>query len=84
MDVKKMIEDLIKKAKEDPKFLEELDKNPVKVIEKTFGVDLPDEKINAVVDGVKSKLKLDDAISGLSGLGDIGEKISDLLGGDKK
>lgn len=73
MDIKKTIEDLVKKVKDDPSFASEFEKDPIKTVEKTVGVDLPDEQLNAVVDGIKAKVKLDD-------LGGIGDKISGLLG----
>lgn len=40
--------------------------DPVKALEKVFGVDLPDEMINPIIDGVKAQLtaeKLGDAAS---------------------
>ena len=42
------------------------EKDPVKAIEKVLGVDLPDDKIEAVVEGVKAKIKVD-AVSDIAG-----------------
>ena len=70
MDIKKTIEDLVKKVNTDASFASEFEKNPVKAIEKATGLDLPDEQLNAVIDGVKAKIKLDD----------IGDVIGGLLG----
>jgi len=41
------------------------------VIEEYVGIDLPDDKVNQLVEGIKAKIKLDkigDALGGLSGL----------------
>lgn len=35
--------------------------NPIRTIETEFGVNLPDEQINAIVSGVKAKLTADKA-----------------------
>jgi hypothetical protein len=39
----------------------------VKTVEKLIGVDLPDDMIEKVVDGVKAKLAGGDALSGVAG-----------------
>lgn len=71
MDIKEKIEELVKKLTSDKKLLEKFEKNPVKVVEELIGVDLPDEMINKIIDGVKAKISLDkvgDALGALSGL----------------
>ena len=71
MDIKEKIEELVKKLTSDKKLLEKFEKNPVKVVEELIGVDLPDDMINKIIDGVKSKISLDkvgDALGALSGL----------------
>ena len=43
----------------------------MKVVEELIGVDLPDDMINKIIDGVKAKISLDkvgDALGALSGL----------------
>ena len=42
VDVKAMIDKVVDKAKSDPKFMEELKKDPEKAIESVIGVDIPD------------------------------------------
>jgi len=44
-DKKEKIEIIIKKAKEDETFKENLKKEPTKTVEELFGVDLPDEEL---------------------------------------
>lgn len=74
MDIKEKIEELVEKVKGDKDFGEQFKKNPVKAVESVLGIDLPDEQVSKIIDGVKSKLKLDD----------IGDKIGDLFDKFKK
>lgn len=71
MDIKEKIEELVEKIKSDDDLLAKFKSEPVKVIEELVGIDLPDEKIEALVDGIKAKISLDkigDALGGLKGL----------------
>lgn len=70
MDIKTKIEELAKKVKGDKNFAESFKKDPVKAVESVIGIDLPDDKINAVVDGIKAKISADDIKEKLSGLMD--------------
>ena len=67
-DIKKIIEDVIAKIKSDKDIGEKFQKNPTKTVEGLIGVDLPDDQINAVVEGVKTKLNLDGIAGKLGGL----------------
>ncbi len=58
MDIQKIINDVIAKLKADPNLLKNFAANPVETLEKTLGIDLPDEQINQVIEGVKGKLDL--------------------------
>ncbi len=68
MDIKAKIEEIVNKIKADPAIAEEFTKDPVKAVEKLLGVDLPDDQINPIIDGVKAKLNLDDISGKLGGL----------------
>lgn len=71
MDIKEKIEAVVKKLMADKKLMEKFEKNPVKVIEELLGVDLPDDLVNKIIDGVKAKINLEkvgDALETLSGL----------------
>lgn len=71
MDIKEKIEAVVKKLMADKKLMEKFEKNPVKVIEELLGVDLPDDLVNKIIDGVKAKISLDkvgDALDMLGGL----------------
>lgn len=68
MDIKAKIDELVSKAKSDPNLLEKLNKDPVAAIEGIIGVDLPNDQIQKVAEGVMAKIKLDDIGGKLGGL----------------
>ncbi len=55
MDIEKITE-AIEKIAGDKGLLKKFKKNPVKVIESILGVDLPDEIVEKVIEGVKAKV----------------------------
>lgn len=59
MDIKEKIEEIVEKVKSDDSLLEQFKENPIKTVEKLLGVDLPDDVIEKVVDGVKAKISVD-------------------------
>ena len=59
MDIKAKIEEIVEKVKNDDSLMEDFKKNPVQVVEKLAGVDLPDDIAEKVVDGVKAKVSVD-------------------------
>ncbi len=61
LDIKAKVTELVDKAKKDEKFKAELSKNPVKAVEGVLGVDLPDDQVKKIVEGVKAKISLDNA-----------------------
>ena len=71
MDIKEKIEEIVNKLKNNPKLLQKFEKEPVKVLEELLGVDLPDDLVEKLMDGVKVKLaatKVGDALEGLGKL----------------
>ncbi len=70
LNIKEKIEELVDKIKEDKDIKEKFEKDPVATVEELIGIDLPNDKIEQVVDGIKAKLKL----------GDIGSKLGGLFG----
>ena len=58
MDIQKIISDVVAKLTSNPDLIKGFLANPVETLEKTFGIDLPDEQINQVIEGVKGKLDL--------------------------
>lgn len=68
MDIKAKINELVETIKNDPQMLAEFKEEPVKVIEKLLNVDLPDDLIEKVVEGVKAKITADRLSEGLSAI----------------
>ncbi len=71
MDIKAKIEEIADKVKNDPDIASKFQKEPIKTIEGILGVDLPDDVINQVVDGVKAKVNIDGLKDKLGGLGGL-------------
>lgn len=61
MDIKSKIEEIVQKVKNDKDFASKFTQDPVKAIESIIGIDLPDDQINTLIAGVKSKLSVDKA-----------------------
>ncbi|MBN2558067.1 MAG: hypothetical protein JXB33_04850 [Clostridia bacterium] len=68
MDIKGKIEEIVKKVKSDKGFAAKFKKDPIKAVESVLGVDLPDDQVKSVIDGVKAKLSLDKADGALKGI----------------
>ena len=66
MDIKELIEGIVEKLQADKTLPAQFKEDPVKAVEKLLGVDLPDDVIEKVVAGVKTKLSLED-VSGIVG-----------------
>ncbi len=71
MDIKAKIDEIVDKVKNDGNFAEKFKNEPIKAVEDVLGVDLPDDVVKNVIDGVKSKVNFDG----------IADKIGDLFGG---
>lgn len=71
MDIKAKIEELVEKIKSDKNLLSKFKTDPVKTAEGLIGIDLPDEQIEKVVDGIKAKISFDDIADKLGGFGGL-------------
>lgn len=70
MDIKEKIEDLVEKIKGDKNLMKKFQDDPVSTVEGLIGVDIPNDKVEAIVDGIKAKINLDK----------IGDKLGGLFG----
>ena len=68
MDIQKIISDVLTKLKSDKNLAAKFDKDPTAVLEDLIGIDLPNEQLNAVIEGIKAKLKLDDVADKIGGV----------------
>ena len=59
MDIKGQINNLMEEISKNPNIKEQFEKEPVKVIENVICIDLPDDVIMKIIDGVKAKLTID-------------------------
>ncbi len=78
MDIKAKVEEVLAKVKGDDAFLAKFKEDPIKAVEGVIGVDLPDEQLKGVVEGLKAKLALDKDGDGKL---DIVENLEDKVGG---
>ena len=67
-DIKGKIDEIVGKVKNDKDIGERFQKDPTKTVEGLIGVDLPNDQVNAVVEGVKAKINLDGIAGKLGGL----------------
>ena len=58
-DVKEKVDELVKKITGDKGLAAKFVKNPVKTVEELLGVDLPDEIVTKVINGVKEIVSLE-------------------------
>lgn len=59
MDLKGQINKIVEEVSQNPNIKEQFEKEPVKVIEKVIGIDLPDDVVMKIIDGVKAKMTID-------------------------
>ena len=59
MDIKEKISEIVEKITSDKALQKQFEKEPVKAIEKLIGMDLPDDVVEKIIDGVKAKLTVD-------------------------
>ena len=59
LDVLEIVEKAVKKILKDEKLQKQFLDEPVKALEKVLDVDLPDELLEPVIDGIKTKIKAD-------------------------
>ena len=72
--IKAKIEEITEKIKNSDNLMAKFKAEPVKTLEELLGVDLPDEIIEKIVDGVKAKISFDKASDLLGGLGGLFKK----------
>ncbi len=69
MDIKGKIDEIVGKLKSDKDLMGKFTTNPVGTVEGLIGVDLPDDQVNGIVEGIKAKINLDNIGGALGGLG---------------
>ena len=74
MDIKKAIEDIVEKIKNDEALQKQFLSDPAGALEKLTGIDLPTEQLDAVVNGVEAKLTADNIGDAVKGFGNLFKK----------
>ncbi len=67
-DIQGKITEIVSKIKDDKDLLGKFKDDPIKTVEELIGVDLPDEAIKGIVEGVKAKIGADGIIDKIKGL----------------
>lgn len=77
MDIKKEIQEkidaLVEKIKSDKDIAAKFQKDPITTVEQLLGIDLPNDQIEKIVEGIKAKVTLDD-------IGELAGKLGGLFG----
>ena len=60
-EIKDLLRKLADKVQSDDEIKELFKKEPVKAVEKILGVDLPDDVVKKIIDGVKASITIEDA-----------------------
>lgn len=68
MDVKEQIKKAVEKISKDKNLLEQFQKEPAKALKSVLGIDLPEDMVDQVIQGVKAKLTVDKASDALGAL----------------
>ena len=71
MDIKAKIEELVEKIKNDKTLLAKFQKDPISAVEDLLGVDLPNDQVQKLVDGIKVKLAATEVGEKLGKLGSL-------------
>lgn len=69
--VKDKVEEIVDKIKKDSKLADKFQKDPIGTVESLLDVDLPNEQLEPLVEGIKAKLDLDKLGDMLGGLGKL-------------
>ena len=59
-EIKALIKKLADKVQSDDEIKELFRKDPIKAVEKILGVDLPDDVVKKIIDGVKASITIED------------------------
>ena len=76
MDFKAKIEKAVKELLADENLMAKFENNPVEIVEKLVGTDLPDDLVNQAVDAIKAQIKLEKAGDVLGAIGGLFGKKS--------
>lgn len=67
-EIKERIDEIVEKIKADKDIAAKFQKDPISTVEELIGIDLPNDQIEALVDGIKAKINLDKLAGGFGKL----------------
>ena len=70
--IKEKINEIVEKIKNDKNIAAKFQKDPISTVEELLGIDLPNDQVQKIVDGIKAKIALDKI--------DV-KKVAGVLGG---
>lgn len=79
-EIKDKIEEVAGKIKADETIAKRFASDPVSVVEELIGIDLPNDKIDEVVDAIKAKVNIDGILDKLGGAENVIGKLGGLFG----
>ena len=59
MDIKEKINEIVEKIKNDKDIAAKFKKDPITTVEGLIGIDLPNDQVEKIIDGIKAKIALD-------------------------
>ena len=69
--IKEKINEIVEKIKKDKDIAAKFQKDPISTVEGLLGIDLPNDQVQKIVDGIKAKIALDkidvDKVAGVLG-----------------
>ena len=71
MDIKAKIEEIVRKLMNDKSLMAKFERSPASVIEEYIGIDLPDQQVNQLIEGIRAKIKLEQVGDVLGGIGKL-------------
>lgn len=74
-NIKEKIEEIAGRLKSDKDLMEGFRTDPVRTVEELLGVDLPDDVVNKIAEGVKARISLDKLGDTTGGLKDKLKKL---------
>ncbi len=69
--IKDKINEIVEKVKKDKTIAKKFADDPITTVEGLIGIDLPNDQIEKIVEGIKAKINLDKASDLLGGLGNL-------------
>ena len=73
---KEKIEEIVNKVKNDKDFANKFKKNPSEAVENVLGINIPNDKVDEIIQAVKLKLSNDNIKDAVK---DVGDKLKDLF-----